>query len=212
MQPPIYLTAAEMAALTVGCKVSWKSFSEAQLKVQHSILSKILYMTNSLYCIFLSPALVRGRHYKECLTWQRQEDFLSHTTSQPGSHHSHWAYLINSLPRTAPSLVSGVPHTGKFSLRNSQLSMVWPMLSYTQQECNLSFNLYQHPLSKSMLKPKVPLMVHLRHSLKIPCQKTYFPLLYALFTQKQKVWMWPNRQELTLGVYLTDSSNWKEFD
>lgn len=38
-----------------------------------------------------------------------------------------------------------------------------------------------------MLKPKVPLMVHLRHSLKIPCQKTYFPLLYALFTQKQKV-------------------------
>lgn len=53
---------------------------------------------------------------------------------------------------------------------------------------------------------------HLTHSLKIPSQKTYFLLLYALFTQKQKVQVWPNRPETTLGVYLTHSSTWKESD
>lgn len=46
-------------------------------------------------------------------------------------------------------------------------------------------------------------MAHLSLSLKIPSQKTYFPSLYVLLTQKQKVQVWPKEQEIALGDYLT---------
>lgn len=41
---PIYLTVAEVGALIVGCKVSWKLFSEAQLNIQPSVLSKTMWL------------------------------------------------------------------------------------------------------------------------------------------------------------------------
>lgn len=46
-------------------------------------------------------------------------------------------------------------------------------------------------------------MAQLSLSLKIPSQKTYFPSRYILFTQKQKVQVWPKEQEIALGDYLT---------
>lgn len=49
----ICLTVAEVVVPTVGCsKVSWKSFSEAQPRVKPSVLSKILYMTDSRRIFF----------------------------------------------------------------------------------------------------------------------------------------------------------------
>lgn len=62
----ICLTVAEAATPTVGCsKGFWKSFSQAQPRVQPSVLSKILYVTNSLCCyLILFPAVTPSRHCK----------------------------------------------------------------------------------------------------------------------------------------------------
>lgn len=52
-------------------------------------------------------------------------------------------------------------------------------------------------------------MAHLSLSLKISSQKTYFRSLYVLFTQKQKVQVWPKGQEIALGDYLTQQQQLK---
>lgn len=105
-----------MAALMVGCKVSWKSIIRAQLQVQPSVLSKILYMSKSLYCNFLVPVLVPGTHYKgvcnmlairRCsFTYKSPFKVSSFPLAIPDEYSSQNCH-VNPLPLA-------LPHAGKF--------------------------------------------------------------------------------------------------
>lgn len=90
--------------------------SEAQLQVQSSVFSKILYMTKSLYCIFLFLVIVTGMHYKGVHSMLAVGKF-SFTYKQP--------FKVSSFPLTTPDeyssqnchfnpLLSALPHAGKF--------------------------------------------------------------------------------------------------